>query len=55
MDGAVATAGSQGLWADCQVLEFTRDEPIDDVMSVKVTVKPTYSANPPICKTVAGT
>lgn len=55
MDGGITTAGSQGLWADIDVLEFTRDEPLDDGMGVKVTVKPTISANAPQWKTVAGT
>ena len=53
MDGPVATAGSQGLWADCMITDFSRDEPLEDAISVKVTAKPTYSANAPIWKTVA--
>lgn len=53
MDGPVATVGSQGLWADCMVIDFSRDEPLEEALSVKVTAKPTYSANPPIWKTVA--
>jgi hypothetical protein len=52
MDGAVATTGSQGLWADCAITDFTRDEPLEDAISVKVTAKPTYSANAPIWKTI---
>ena len=53
MDGAVATTGSQGLWADCMIIDFSRDEPLEEALSVKVTAKPTYSANAPIWKTVA--
>jgi hypothetical protein len=53
MDGAVATPGSQGLWADCMITDFTREEPLEEALMVKVTAKPTYSVNPPIWKTVA--
>lgn len=55
MDGAVATAGSQGLWADCMITDFSRDEPLEDALSVKVTAKPTYSTNAPVWTTVSGT
>jgi hypothetical protein len=55
MDGPVATTGSQGLWADCMITDFSRDEPLEDAIKVKVTAKPTYSTNPPQWKTVAGT
>lgn len=51
MDGAIATAGSQGLWADCAIMDFSREEPLEDALSVKVTAKPTYSVNAPIWKT----
>lgn len=50
MDGPVATTGSQGLWADCTIIDFSRDEPLEDALTVKVTAKPTYSANAPIWK-----
>ena len=53
MDGAIATTGSQGLWADCHVIDFSREEPLEEAITVKVTVKPTYSANAPIWKTVS--
>jgi hypothetical protein len=46
MDGDIETNGSQGLWADMMVTDFTRSEPLEDAITVKVTVKPTYSANP---------
>ena len=52
MDGGVAVNGSQGLWADCMITDFSRDEPLEDAIKVKVTAKPTYSANPPIWKTI---
>lgn len=54
MDGPIATAGSQGLWADCAVTNFSRQEPLEGAVTVKVTVKPTYSANAPIWKTISG-
>ncbi len=53
MDGGITTAGSQGLWADCMITDFSRDEPLEEALSVKVTAKPTYSVNPPQWKTVA--
>ncbi len=54
MDGPIATNGSQGLWADCHVIDFSREKTLEDAISVKVTVKPTYSANPPQWKTISG-
>lgn len=53
MDGKIDGA-SQGLWADCMVTDFSRDEPLEDAISVKVTVKPTYSTNAPVWKETAG-
>jgi len=55
MDGPVSGAdssGSQGLWADCMITDFSRDEPLEEALSVKVTAKPTYSTNAPTWKTV---
>ncbi|MBN2585005.1 MAG: hypothetical protein JXL80_18230 [Planctomycetes bacterium] len=54
MDGPVATAGSQGLWADMAVIDFSRSEPLEEALTVKVTLKPTYSATAPEWKTIAG-
>ena len=47
MDGDIATAGSQGLRASMAITGFSRNEPLEEAMSVSVTAKPTYSANPP--------
>jgi hypothetical protein len=47
LDGPSTTAGSQGLWADFEVMEFTREEPIEKEMLAKVKVAPTASAVPP--------
>ena len=52
MDGDITVNGHQGLWADCSIIDFSRDEPLEDAISVKVTAKPTYSANAPIWKTI---
>ena len=55
MDGPISGAnssGSQGLMADCMITDFSRDEPLEEALSVKVTAKPTYSVNAPTWKTV---
>ncbi len=52
MDGPIATNGSQGLWADCMITNFSRDEPLEEAITVKVTAKPTYSTNAPQWKTI---
>lgn len=54
MDGAVATVGSQGLWADCAILKFDRQEKLAEDLTVSISAKPTYSANAPQWKTIAG-
>ena len=53
LDGLVATTGSQGLRATCMVTSFTRNEPLEEAITVNVTVKPTYSENAPQWMTVA--
>jgi hypothetical protein len=52
MDGLIAEAGSEGLWADCAILKFERTEPLENASTVSVTAKPTYSANVPQWKTI---
>ena len=50
LDGPVSGAGStgnQGLRAVCNVTGFSRSEPLEEALSVSVTVKPAYSATPP--------
>jgi hypothetical protein len=47
MDGAITLAGSQGLRALCVVTNFSRNESLEEAIMVSVTVKPTFSANPP--------
>lgn len=52
MDGDIAAAGSQGLRAACAVTNFSRNEALEEAITVGVTVKPTFSANPPVWMTV---
>jgi hypothetical protein len=52
MSGPILTNGSRGLWADCKITKFDRDEPLEGQIMVKVTAKPTYSTNVPKWKIV---
>jgi predicted secreted protein len=52
MDGPIDEAGSEGLWADCSILKFERNEPLEQAAAVSVTAKPTYSANVPVWKVI---
>ena len=45
MDGAIATSGKEGLRAGMSVTEFMRNEPLEGVVTVSVTVKPGPSAD----------
>jgi hypothetical protein len=47
MDGAMNMPGSQGLRATCMVTNFSRNESLEEAITVSVTVKPTFSVNPP--------
>lgn len=47
MDGDITVVGTQGLRATFAVISFSRNEPLEEAMSVNVTVKPTYAANAP--------
>ena len=47
MDGAITTSGSQGLRATMSILNFSRNEPLEELVSVNVTIKPTYADNAP--------
>jgi predicted secreted protein len=48
MDGDITTPGSQGLRATCMVTTFSRNEPLEEAVTVSVTIKPTFAANPPL-------
>lgn len=52
MDGDIATTGSQGLRATMSVINFSRNEPLEEALTVSVTVKPAPSDNPPEWMTV---
>jgi predicted secreted protein len=52
MDGPIDQAGSEGLWADCVILKFDRNEPLAQDATVSVTAKPTYSATVPGWKVI---
>lgn len=45
LDGASGTAGSQGLASNFTVTNFTRSEPLEEAVTVSVTLKPSsYTA-----------
>ena len=54
MDGDIEEAGSQGLRASFVVTNFTRNEPLEEAMTVSVTLKIAYSDNAPQWMTVGG-
>lgn len=47
MDKAIDESGAQGLRATMSVISFSRSEPLEEGMTVSVTVKPTYAENAP--------
>ena len=47
MDGDVAASGSQGLRAMFSVTSFSRKEPLEEAVTVSVSLKVTYSAHAP--------
>lgn len=53
MDGGITVAGSEGLWADCVVTQFDREEPLEESLMTKITLKPAATANTPQWKTIA--
>lgn len=53
LDGASGTTGSQGLRATCSITSFTRNESLEEALTVSVTAKPTYATNAPSWHTVA--
>lgn len=46
-DGDSATTGSQGIRAVCYIYGFSRSEPMEQGVMVKVTAKPGDTTNPP--------
>lgn len=55
MDGDIDTSGSQGLRATMSITSFSRNEPLEEAITVSVTAKPTYSTRAPAWKTAGGT
>lgn len=53
LDDGSATAGAEGLWADWEVLKFSRNETLEEGVTFDVTIKPTDSDVPPEWVTVA--
>lgn len=51
-DGAIATTGTQYLRSEMYVTSFVRNEPLEDKLTLSVTVKPAESANDPTWTTV---
>ncbi|MBA3936832.1 MAG: hypothetical protein H0X38_05170 [Planctomycetes bacterium] len=47
LDGPLAVAGNEGLQCDASVLSFTREEKLEDALSAKIKLVPTYSTSPP--------
>ena len=47
VDGVIETVGTQGLTADCEIISFNKNEPLEEVATVNVTAKPTYSTTAP--------
>lgn len=46
LDGPLASGG-QGLQADFEIMQFSRNEPLAEALTVSVTAKPRYSDTPP--------
>ncbi|HPD31731.1 MAG TPA: phage tail tube protein [Phycisphaerae bacterium] len=45
----------EGLDADFSITNFSRNEPLEEAITVSVTAKPTYSTRAPTWKTAGGT
>ena len=52
MSGDIVTPGSEGPWVDMSVVGFSRQEPLEEAMTAKVTLKAGYSANAPQWKEI---
>ena len=47
MDGLITDPDSEGLRATCAILNFTRNEALEEAIMVDVTINPTYAENAP--------
>lgn len=52
LDGSSSTSGSQGLRAVVDVVSFSRNEGIEDALTVDVSLKPRFDSNAPAWNTV---
>ena len=52
MDGSILEPGSQGLRATMSITNFSRNEPLEEALTVNVTAKPTYAEHAPEWMTV---
>jgi len=52
MDGGITASGSQGLRATFSITKFSRNEPLEEAVTVSVTAKPTYAEHAPEWMTV---
>ena len=53
MDEAIATSGAQGLRATCEVVEMPMDQPLEDGVSIAMSIAPAPADNEPEWYTVA--
>lgn len=42
---AIATVGAEGVQVDCKVVNFTRNEPVGDTVTVSVTLEPSAESS----------
>lgn len=47
LDGPITEVGNEGLRCDASVLSFSRDESLEEALSAKLKLSPTYSTSPP--------
>lgn len=47
LDGSSATAGVQGVWADFEIFDVNKGEPLEDAQTVVFTARPALSAVAP--------
>jgi len=45
-------SGGEGLQADCMVFNFSRNEPLEEVITASISLKPTFSETAPSWHTV---
>lgn len=47
LDGSKDVAGTEGLWADFKVMNFSESQPLREVITVSVTLRPARTTVPP--------